>query len=327
MKLDEASLRALISADEDERLEFKRTLLSTKEITEYAVALGNEGGGWLIMGVTNRKPRAVVGVPEHSREELLRIQSAVFDSGGIKIRLHPISTSTGWVLAVEIPSRLPGKVFHTQGGKYLMRAGESLRGMPNEEIAAIFAEAAPPKQAAPSALPVLNELRTLAAESKIVKVHPIVPGYREADDFQIDAATNRTVSLRKLSSGHYIELPLQRIKEVLVTGEAVPPTLVLHGRLQWIGVASTWRFLPDAPTSDRERTLGFEKISSLNDPRVRELQQQLEPRGFRFHFSHERDVPTLVGKGWEVLVDTDGRFFRIANGNESLVLMVLRSQR
>src|ERR1041385_8674538 len=80
----------MILANEDERLEFKRTLLSTKEITEYVVALGNEGGGWLIIGVSNSKPRAVVGVPEQSHEELLRIQSAVLDSGGIKIRLHPM---------------------------------------------------------------------------------------------------------------------------------------------------------------------------------------------------------------------------------------------
>jgi len=274
------------------------------------------------MGVTNNKPRAIVGVREQSREELLRIQSAVFDSASIKIRLHPISASTGWVLAIEIPSRLPGKIFHTQGGKYLMRAGESLRGMPNEEIAAIFTEVSPGQAAASS---VLNELRTLAAEGKIVRVHPLVPGNREGDDFQIDAATNRAVSLRKLSSGHHIELPLQRVKEVLFTGERVPPTLVLQGRLQWIGVDGGWRFFPDAPTTDREKMLGFEKMSGLNDPRVRELQQQLEPRAIRFHFAHERDVPTLVGKGWEIFFDTDGRFFRIINGHESLVLMALRS--
>lgn len=323
--LDEAALVTMISADEHERLEFKRTLLSTKDITEYAVALGNEGGGWLIMGVTNSKPRAIVGIREQSREELLRIQSAIFDSAGIKIRLHPISTSTGWVLATEIPSRLPGRVFHTQGGKYLMRAGESLRGMPNEEIAAIFAEISPPGQAAASS--VLNELRTLAAEGKIVRVQPIVPGNREGDDFQIDGATNKTVSLRKLSSGHHIELPLQRIKEVLFTGNSAPPMLVLHGRLQWIGVDAAWLFVGDPPATDREKMLGFEKASGLNDPRVRVLQQQLEPRGIRFHFSHESEVAILVGKGWEVFFDTDGRFFRIVNGSESLVLMILRSQR
>lgn len=327
IKLDEASLRAMISADEDERLEFKRVILSSKDLTEYAVALGNEGGGWLIMGVADTKPREILGVPDQSRDELLRIQSAVLDSAGIKIRLHPVATSNGTVLAVQIPSRLPGRIFHTRGGKYLMRAGESLRGMTNEEIAAIFAEAIPQKTGLPSAAVVLNELRQLAADRKTVRVHPVVPRIRESDDFQVDGATERTVSLRKLSSAHYIELPTQRIKEVLFGAEVVPATLVLNGRLQWIGVDASWRFFADAPSTDRERTLGFEKLSSLADPRVRELQQRLEPKGIRFHFSHERDIPTRVGSGWEILVDADGRFFRIANGAESLVLMILRSQR
>lgn len=325
-KLDEASLLAMISAEEDEQLEFKRTILSMKDISEYAVALGNEGGGWLIMGVTNSKPRTIVSVPEQPRDELLKVQSAVFDSAGIKIRLHPVNTSDGRVLAVEIPSRLPGKVFHTKTGKYLMRAGESLRGMPNEEIASIFAEAARQAGPVPPYIPVLNDLRELAADKKLVRIHPIVPRNRETDDFQIDAATDKTVSLRKLSSGHYIELPVQRVKEVLFVGGSTPPALILNGRLQWIGADASWRFFPESPSTDRERSLGLEKMSSLNDPRVRSLQQQLEPRGVRFHFSHEKDVSSLESKGWELLVDTDGRFFRIVNGNESLVLMVLRAR-
>jgi hypothetical protein len=324
-KLDESLLRAMISAEEDEQLEFKRTVLSASDITDYAVALGNEGGGWLIMGVTNEKPRRVTGVREHSRDELSKIQSAVLDSAGIKIQLHQVATSDGLVLAVEIPSRLPGKVFHTRTGKYLMRAGESLRGMPNEEIAAIFAEAAPQPRDVDPRLSVLNDLRKLAADKNVVRIHPIVPSSRETDEFQVDAATEKTVSLRKLSSGHYIELPMQRVKEVLVADASMAPTLVLNGRLQWIGVDASWRFFPDLPGTDRERSLGFEKRSSINDPRVRELQQRLEPRGMRFHFSHETDVPSLLSRRWEVFFDSDGRLFRILNGHESLILMALRS--
>lgn len=323
-KLNEASLRAMVSAEEDERLEFKATVLSTKEITEYAVALGNEGGGWLIMGVTNRKPRGIANVGEKQREDLLKIQAAVLDSAGIKVYLHPVNTSEGWVLAVEIPSRLPGKVFHTKTGKYLMRIGESLRGMTNEEIASIFAEAAPQKEVSPHIL-LLNDLRRLAAEKKVVHLHPVVPRNREMDEFQIEAATDRTVSLRKLSSGHYIELPMQRVKEVLFTGDSTPPTLILNGRLQWIGVNASWRFFVESPSTEREKSLGFEKVSSLTDPRVRKLQQQLEPRGIRFHFSHEGAVSELENKGWEIMFDTDGRLFRILNGNESLVLVISRA--
>ena len=324
-RLDETLLRVMISSEEDERLEFKRTVLSTKEITEYAVAIGNEGGGWLIMGISDKKPRTISNVAEKTREELLKIQSAVLDSAGIKVLLHPVSTSEGWVLAVEIPSRLPVKVFYTKTGKYLMRAGESLRAMTNEEIALIFAEAAPQFAQIPPRVATFNDLRKLAANRKIVRIHPIIPQNREMDEFQIEAASEKTVSLIKLSSGHYIEFPMPRVQEVLFTTDNEPPTIILNGRLQWVSVTASWRFFPESPRIDREKFLGFEKPSSLNDNRVRALQQELGPKGVRFHFSHEANVSFSESKGWEIFFDTDGRLFRIVNGSESLVLMGLRS--
>lgn len=315
----------MMSSDEDERLEFKRTVLSTKEISEYVVAIGNEGGGWLIMGVTDRKPRTIANIPEKPRDEILKIQTAVLDSAGVKIFLHPVNTSEGWVLAAEIPSRLPGKVFFTKTGKYLMRAGESLRAMTNEEIARIFAEAVPQLTQIPPRIVLFNDLRKLAAERKTVRIHPIIPRKKEPDEFQVEAASDKTLSLIKLSSGHYIELPMPRIQEVLFTTDLEPPTIVLNGRLQWVSITASWRFFPEYPQTDRQKNLGFEKLSSLNDCRVRMLQQQLEPNGIRFHFSHEANISTSESKNWEIFFDTDGRFFRIVNGNESLILMALRS--
>ena len=64
--MDEPQLRQLMIADENEGLEFKKALLSRKEIAEYAVGIGNESSGWLVMGVTNRRPRRVVGIDEQS---------------------------------------------------------------------------------------------------------------------------------------------------------------------------------------------------------------------------------------------------------------------
>jgi hypothetical protein len=103
-------------------------------------------------------------------------------------------------------------------------------------------------------------------------------------------------TLHKLSSGHYIEIPIPRVRELLHSGSSAPPTIVLNGRLQWMSVNASWHFFPEMPSTDRERCFGFEKTSSLSDPRVHALQQQLEPRGTRFHFSRERDFPTLEAK-------------------------------
>lgn len=102
-------------------------------------------------------------------------------------------------------------------------------------------------------------------------------------------------------------------------------TIVLNGRLQWISANASWHFFAESPSTDREKYLGFEKMSSMQDDRVRVLQRQLEPKGIRFTFTHEANVSPLESKGWEIVYDSDGRLFRIANANESLILMALRS--
>ena len=131
---DEVSLRALLESNEDDNLEFKGETLSRKEIGEYAVALGNEGGGLLVLGVTNRKPRRIVGVAPIPEVEAGRIRDAVLDSTGIRIDLDQIAASEGNVVVITIPSRPAGQVYFTKGGKYLMRSGEGLRGMTLAEI-------------------------------------------------------------------------------------------------------------------------------------------------------------------------------------------------
>ena len=139
--LDEVELRRLMTEPtEGEHLEFKRALLGRKEIGEYAVGIGNEGGGWLILGVSDRRPRKIVGIELPDASELQRIRDAVFDSGGVRVDLAPISTAEGDVLAVRVPSRPRGQLFFTKGGKFLMRTGEVLRGMTFAEITRIRAE-------------------------------------------------------------------------------------------------------------------------------------------------------------------------------------------
>ena len=48
---------------EDQRLEFKeaKTQFDNNKLYKYCVALANEGGGYLLMGVEDQPPRRVVG--------------------------------------------------------------------------------------------------------------------------------------------------------------------------------------------------------------------------------------------------------------------------
>ena len=53
----------LASPTETEHLEFKeaRNQFDTRKLIDYCCALANERGGYLVLGVTNSRPRRVVG--------------------------------------------------------------------------------------------------------------------------------------------------------------------------------------------------------------------------------------------------------------------------
>ncbi len=49
IQLDEEAVRRLAETEESENIEFKQRLLLYKELAEYAVGIGNAGGGLLVM--------------------------------------------------------------------------------------------------------------------------------------------------------------------------------------------------------------------------------------------------------------------------------------
>ncbi|WP_153558878.1 ATP-binding protein [Roseimaritima sediminicola] len=137
---DIATIDKWITDAEGENLEFKsaRTRYGLDELTEYCVALANEGGGKIILGVTDRRPRCVVGSqafphPEETRSQLnQRLHLGItFD-----VVQHP----GGRVLVFHIPSRPVGIPIQFRG-KYLVRQDESLVGMSGERLREIYAEA------------------------------------------------------------------------------------------------------------------------------------------------------------------------------------------
>lgn len=130
-----------IAQRECEGIEFKQSLLTRKEIAEYAVGIGNAGGGKLIMGVSNKPPRKVRSLTLLTADEIQQILRSVYDAAQIHIGLENLATSDGHVVVVTIPPRPRGHVFHTRDGKYLVRLGEDLRGLTPTELDAIRQEA------------------------------------------------------------------------------------------------------------------------------------------------------------------------------------------
>lgn len=63
MAVTEETLARWLTRAEDERLEFKeaRRSYGIQDVHKYLAALANEGGGHLVLGVTNSIPRTIAG--------------------------------------------------------------------------------------------------------------------------------------------------------------------------------------------------------------------------------------------------------------------------
>jgi len=132
----------LLDALEDEHLEFKeaKKQYDIHKLLKYCVALSNEGGGYLILGVTDKAPRKVVGSQAFfNRGE---ITARVLEVLKIRVELQELDHPDGRVVVIRIPSRPIGTPLHYEG-TYLMRAGGDLVPMSQDQLKRIFAEGGP----------------------------------------------------------------------------------------------------------------------------------------------------------------------------------------
>jgi predicted HTH transcriptional regulator len=127
---------------EHQRLEFKeaKTQLDTRRLCEYCVALANEGGGMLLLGVADRPPRAVVGT--QAFPDTVEAAEKLFQAVGFRVDIEAVAHPDGRVVVFHIPSRPRGTAYHYDG-KYLMRAGQALVPMSEDQLRRIFAEGQP----------------------------------------------------------------------------------------------------------------------------------------------------------------------------------------
>jgi ATP-dependent DNA helicase RecG len=127
---------------ETERLEFKEAKLQydTTKLLRYCVALANEGGGYLILGVSDKRPRRVVGSQAFlSPTDLNDIKSRIVDKLRFRVDATELQHPDGRVLVFEVPTRPVGQPLAFDGA-YLMRAGEDLVPMTPDVLKRIFAE-------------------------------------------------------------------------------------------------------------------------------------------------------------------------------------------
>lgn len=142
MKTPVERLEAWMAEPEAERLEFKeaKSNYSYDKLARYCVALANEGGGRIVLGVTDKRPRRVVGSqafpdPGHTAARLTRDLQ-------FRIEFEEIQHPDGRALAFTAPPHMLGLPVQYQG-IYWARAGDELKAMPPEQLRRIFDEAAP----------------------------------------------------------------------------------------------------------------------------------------------------------------------------------------
>ncbi len=138
-----ALLDEWLQGKEGEHLEFKewKTKDDFELLCKYCCALANEGGGRFIMGVTDRRPRTVVGTvsfpqPERTRKGLCDRIPLAIDFEEIP---HPDCSPGSRVLVFNVPPR-PLGIPIKYDGRYWMRKEDSLVEMSEDRLREIFAE-------------------------------------------------------------------------------------------------------------------------------------------------------------------------------------------
>lgn len=127
---------------EDEHLEFKKAenRYDFEKLVKYCVALANEGGGKMILGVTDKIPRQIVGTSAFMNLE--RTKAGILEQIHLRIDAYEINHEKGRVIVFEVPGRSIGMAIQYKGA-YWMRGGEDLVPMTPDMLKRIFDESGP----------------------------------------------------------------------------------------------------------------------------------------------------------------------------------------
>ncbi len=136
------ALKRLMDSDEDQHLEFKLAdrRYDFEELVKYCCALANECGGKMVLGVTDRRPRRVIGTGAFERPE--QTVAGLIERLHLRIDVETIIHPEGRVLVFHVPSRPVGYPIQYRGA-YWMRRGEELAPMTQDMLRRIFEETAP----------------------------------------------------------------------------------------------------------------------------------------------------------------------------------------
>jgi ATP-dependent DNA helicase RecG len=131
-----------LDSPEGGQLEFKSATggFHFEELAKYCVAMANEGGGKILLGVSDRRPRQVLGTKAFA--EPGRTAAGLFERLHRRIPVEEYDHHGARVLIVHVPSRPPGAALN-YNGTYWMRAGDALVPISEQRLKEIFLENGP----------------------------------------------------------------------------------------------------------------------------------------------------------------------------------------
>lgn len=140
MSVTNAQIDEWLSSKENERLEFKEAKNSFQfdKLVKYCAALANEGGGSIVLGVTDQPPRQVVGTSAF--QDLERTKAGLIGKLRLRVNAAEVEHQGRRVLVFSAPAHPLGMPIPVDGA-YWMRAGEDLVPMTPDQLRRIFDEA------------------------------------------------------------------------------------------------------------------------------------------------------------------------------------------
>ncbi len=129
----------LNQANESAHLEFKeaKQQFDFQKLMCYCVALANEGGGWIILGVTDKKPRQVVGT--NAFQDLQDLHRRIRAKLQFHVSIEEVTHPDGRILGFNVHNRPTGMAYELDG-QYWMRSGEDLVTMTQDRLRNIHFE-------------------------------------------------------------------------------------------------------------------------------------------------------------------------------------------
>ena len=129
-------------ASENQRVEFKeaKSQIDFTKLCRYCVALANEGGGSLYLGITDKIPRQVVGTDAHPN--INKIEEDLYSKLHFRVDVEAVQHPNGRVVVFTAPSRPRGTAYDVDDVRW-MRSGSKLVPMSDDRLRAIFSEGQP----------------------------------------------------------------------------------------------------------------------------------------------------------------------------------------